>query len=457
MRFQEGAVRRARVSNLVPPLHYDQENVQVSPEFLDHIGKALKNLRDKSNLVVKCIGYTDDVTLTGRDERIYGDLVALSKARAHRVALAVQEALKLPGTEVASDGRGAVAPLASNDTGQGRARNRRIEVQFWYDDPLQELPDEPQLCPNPDSEVVTKIYDPPWGGIAPLQLENGRALIPSDYTDALRHAMADVQGKAHVGLRVVGYTGNQRLDRRTAAVYGDDVGLSAARARRAMQSVVEQMHLLPTQAEHEGRGYVQSADVVNAGFTQGESSYVVVQVVYDESAVLDDYEGVDITRMTRELTPKSPFGLNPMHITVDGKPLDDPDRSSADVQRCTDVALDKANIQFQFDNLKSRPRLSVVASPNVVLFQQLDDETVVAQPVRFKMYANYGAFIERGEVRIFEAGQSVQSVPLDVVAVDADGFAGWQPAALPLCGSQREVTYVLRAYGKGGRFDDTSP
>jgi flagellar motor protein MotB len=131
LRFIEGAARRARVSNVVPPLHYDQENVQVSPEFVEQIKKALNNLRDKSNVVVKFIGYTDEVALTERDERIYGDLVALSKARAHRVALAVQEALKLPGTAVASDGRGVVAPLAANDTAQGRAQNRRIEVQFW--------------------------------------------------------------------------------------------------------------------------------------------------------------------------------------------------------------------------------------------------------------------------------------------------------------------------------------
>jgi len=151
------------VSNVVPPLHYDQENVQVSPEFVEQIKKALYDLRDKSNVVVKFIGYTDEVALTGRDERIYGDLVALSKARAHRVALAVQEALKLPGTAVTSDGRGVVAPLAANDSAQGRAQNRRIEVQFWYDEPLQELPDEPQFCPNPGAEVVTKVYEPPWG------------------------------------------------------------------------------------------------------------------------------------------------------------------------------------------------------------------------------------------------------------------------------------------------------
>jgi flagellar motor protein MotB len=457
LRFKEGAARRARVSNVVPPLHYDQENVQVSPEFVEQIKKALDNLQDKSNVVVKFIGYTDEVALTGRDERIYGDLVALSKARAHRVALAVQEALKLPGTAVTSDGRGVVAPLAANDTAQGRAQNRRIEVQFWYDDPLLELPDEPQLCPNPDAEVVTKVYDPPWGGIAPLQLANGRAIIPPGYTESLRRAMAELRDKSHVRLRFVGYTGNQRLDRRTAAVYGDDVGLSAARARRAMETVTDQMNLSASQAEHEGRGFVQSSDVVNAGFTQGESSYVVVQIVYDESAVLDDYEGVNITRLTHELTPQSPFGVNMMHITVDGVPIDDPGRSSADVQRCTDVALDKADIKFQFDNLKARRRLSVAAAPSVVVFQETPDEGLIAAPVRIQMYTNYGAFIARAEVRIFEAGRSPQSTPLAVVAIDPNGTAEWQPSARQLSAAGQELQYLVRAYGKDGKFDDTKP
>ena len=457
LRFKEGAARRARVSNVVLPLHYDEENVQVSPEFIEQIKKALNNLRDKSNVVVKFIGYTDEVALTGRDERIYGDLVALSKARAHRVALAVQEALKLPGTAVASDGRGAVAPLAANDSAQGRAQNRRIEVQFWYDDPLQELPDEPQMCPNPGTEVVTKVYDPPWGSIAPLQLTNGRAIIPAGYTESLRRAMADLHDKSHVRLRFVGYTGNERLDRRTAAVYGDDVGLSAARARRAKEIVTEQMHLSASQAEHEGRGFVQSRDVVNVGFTQEESSYVVVQVIYDEPAVLDDYEGVNITRLTHELTPQSPFGINTMHITVDGVPIDDPGRSSADVQRCTDVALDKADIKFQFDNLKAQRRLSVAVAPSVVVFQQTPDVGLIAAPVRFQMYTNYGAFIARAEVRIFEAGRSPQSTPLAVVAIEPNGSAEWQPSARQLSGAGQELQYLVRAYGKDGKFDDTKP
>jgi flagellar motor protein MotB len=457
LRFKEGAARRSRLSSVVPPLHYDAENVQSTPEFVEHIRKALNNLRDKSNVVVKFIGYTDQVALSERDERIYGDLVALSKARARRVALAVQDALKLPGTQIASDGRGASAPLGSNDTAQGRALNRRIEVQFWYDDPLRELPDEPQLCPNPGTEVVTRVYDPKWGTIAPLQLTNGRAIIPPGYTDSLRRAMADLHDKSHVRLRFIGYTSNERLDRRTAAVYGDDVGLSAARARRAMELVTEQMHLSAAQAEHEGRGFVQSTDVVNVGFTQGETSYVVVQVVYDEPAILDDYEGVRITPLTHELTPQNPLGVNTMHITVDGVPIDDPGRSSADVQRCTDVALDKAAIRFQFDDLKARRRLSVAVAPSVAVLQKTPDQGLIAAPVRFHMYTNYAAFIARAEVRIFEAGRSPQSTPLAVVAIDPNGSAEWQPRAQRVSAAGQELRYLVRAYSKDGKFDDTKP
>ncbi len=458
LRFKEGHARRARVKNLVPPLHYADETAGVSDAFIEHIRKALHNLRDKQNVVVKFIGYTDDVPLTGRNERIYGDHVALSKARAHRVALAVQEALNLPSAALASDGRGASLPLARNDTAQGRALNRRIEVQFWHDDPLQELPDEPQLCPDTDgAEWMTKVYDPPWGAIAPLQLESGRPIIPPGYTEQLRRALADVSDKTNARLRFVGYTGNERLDRRTAVIYGDDIGLSAARARRAMETIRQQMELAPAQAEHEGRGFVHSNDVVNAGFTQGETSHVVVQVVYDELAVLDDYEGVDITRVTRELSTKSSFGLNLMHISVDGEPIDDPDRSSADVQRCTDVALEKADIEFQFDNLAARPRLSVVASPTAVAFHPLEDGLLLGEPVRFWMYANYWYFIERAEVRIFRAEQSIGDVPLAVVGVDPGGLAEWQPVVQQFAESVRALKYVLRAYGKNGQFDDTRP
>ena len=190
---------------------------------------------------------------------------------------------------------------------------------------------------------------------------------------------------------------------------------------------------------------------MNAGFIQGKESFVRVQVVYDERLPLDNYEGVDITRLTQEIRPKSPYELNVMHITVDGKPIDDPDRSSSDIQRCTDVALDNASIHFRFDNLESRRRLGVAANPVAVAVSDADLRSVV----HFRMYSNYASFIKRAEIRIFEQQQSLQAVPLEIIAVDDAGLAEWHPTAEILAGPARELKYLLRAYDSKGNFDET--
>ena len=147
LRYIEGHERRARVQNLVAPLHYDDASPQLSPTFVAQVQRTLENLRDKQHVVAKFIGYTDNSPLAEREARIYGDHETLSKARARRVAVAIQEQLGLPAEAVDSDGHGTDRAMASNETPQGQALNRRVEVEFWYDDSLQELPNEPQLCP----------------------------------------------------------------------------------------------------------------------------------------------------------------------------------------------------------------------------------------------------------------------------------------------------------------------
>ncbi len=470
LRYVEGHARRARVQNLIAPLSFGAESIEVDSDFIERVGEGIANLENKQNVIVKFVGYTDDAPLTGRMERIYGDHAGLSKARARRVALAVQDKLGLPTSAIQSDGKGASRPLGSNQTERGRALNRRVEVEFWYDDPLQELPDEPQLCPeSAGAELVTRQYDPPWGTIPDLEFVDGEPVVPARYTDFLDRALADVADKTNPRLRFVGYTKNERLSRRTAAAYGDDIGLSASRARRAMEQIAADMQLDPGQREFEGRGYVHSSDVVNAGFIQGESSYVAVQVVYDELAVLDDYEGVDITRVTREISPQNPLGLNLMRITVDGVPIDDPKRSSSDIQRCTDVAFAGADIHFGYDNLRSSPRLSVTAKPSRIALQKIRGvETFMSpslpptysnytlvEPVLFRMYTNYSHFIDRAEVRVFENGQTIEAEPLAIVPIEKDGVAKWNPPDAVFKAPVYELAYVLRAYGTDGNFDET--
>jgi len=457
LRYKDGHSHRARIKNLVPPLHYDKGMLGVSEEFLQQVRQALENLRGKQNVVVKLTAYTDNIPLEGRDKRIYGDPIGLSKAVARRVSLAVQEDLDLPNAAIESEGKGPSGPVASNDTQQGRALNRRVEVEFWHDDPLQDLPDEPQLCPDaPGAETVTRVYESPSGGIDPILLKNGKPLIPDGYTDRLRSIMDEISDKAHVRLQFVGYTRNKRLDRRTASIYGDDIGLSMARARRAMTAVSEQMELTEGQAEFDGRGYVQSDDVVNAGFIESDTSRVEVKVVYDELIIRDDYDGVEVTPMTREVHPVNPFALNLMRITVDGKPIDDPGKCSSDVQRCTDVALEKAQIQFKHDSLKLEPRLNVTAWPRTIRYQDLADTTFVENLVHFRLYTNYHSFIERAEVRVFEDEQSVRDTPIAVIPMDADGMGQWQPEFESFSAPVQKLKYVVRVYDKKGLFDETS-
>ncbi|MEN8161592.1 MAG: OmpA family protein, partial [Myxococcota bacterium] len=456
MSYFDGHARRARIRNLIPPLRFDDESVGVPEGFVRQVERALGNLQGKANVTVKFVGFTDDAPLTGRAESIYGTHEALSKARAHRVALAVREALGLPSAAVASDGLGAAQPVGSNQTERGRAANRRIEVELWHDDALQELPEEPQACPDdPGDDWVTRVYDPPWGEIAPLRLEDGDAVVPDGYGAELARALDDVATETNARLRFVGYTGNRPLDRRTASVYGDDVGLSVARARRAMERIRGDLELTPQQAEHEGRGFVHSHDVVNAGFLQGDDSFVVVEVVYDELARRDDLDGVEITPLVREFEPENPLGLNLMRITVDGEPLDDLGRSSADVQRCTDVALDRADIRFKFDDGKAEPRLSVTARPNAVAVPARPAPGDATEAIHFRMYSNYGAFLSRAEVRVFGPGQSLQADPLGIAPVGTDGLAVWQPPVERFEGPVRELRYLLRAYGRDGQFDET--
>jgi flagellar motor protein MotB len=455
--YEDGHERRARVQNLIAPLHYDDESVEPSEDFIRGVRQALLDMSDRHDVVIRFVGYTDDAPLTGRTERIYGTQIGLASAHARRVAQAVQEALGLPPEVVESDGRGSERPLGSNATAQGRALNRRVEVEFWYDDPLQQLPDEPRICPvDGAGTLVTRVYEPAWGELDSVVFADGEFAVPPGLVGDIRRAMDEVAGRRNVRLRFVGFTANERLERRTALVYGDDIGLASSRARRVMERVGAEMELAAGQLEFEGRGFVQSDDVVNAGFIQGESSFVAIEVVYDDIAASNELDGVNITPLNQELAPQNPFGLNLMRITVDGRPIDDPERSFADIQRCTDVALENADIRFSFDNLRAEPRLSVAAEPETVAFVQAEDELVAISSVQFAMYANYSHFIESAEIRIFASEQSVRETPLEIVAINVGGVAEWTPVSERFLAPRRELKYVLRAYGADGSFDETT-
>ncbi len=454
--YKEGSARRARLQNLVKPLRTEAGQAGVPQEFIRQIRETLQNLSDKRNVVVRFVGHTDNLPLDDAEKRIYGDHVNLSKARARYVALETQSRLSLSNNEISSSGKGLKFPVASNGTEKGRSFNRRVEVEFWYDDPFEQFSEDPQACPeSAGSETITLTYDPATGPIRAIRFKQGKPVIPAGYSERLSRILKDVEDKAGVRLSFIGYTNNERLDRRTAMVYGDDIGLSTSRARRAMELVKQEMGLTDKQVEYEGHGFVHSEDVVSTGFIQFDSSRVEVRILYDELALLDDQENLEIEHINREAVALNPYALNLMRITVDGEPLYDPYKHTEDIQRCTDVALEAADIQFKFNNLQRKPRLNITAWPNTIRYQDDVNTDKEENKVHFKMYSNYGNFIERAEVRLFELKQSIRSEPLAIVPLDDNNQTTWNAEFDEVGASVKRLVYLVRVYDKDGNFDET--
>ena len=138
-------------------------------------------------------------------------------------------------------------------------------------------------------------------------------------------------------------------------------------------------------------------------------------------------EGLDVTRITRDVEVANPYALNLMRITVDGKPLDDPGKSMPDVQRCTDVALDEGPHPVQvrqprpqaaaerdgvarFDSLPGRPR------------HRSDRRSGPVQGL-FELPCLHR---QRAKCASSTRHKSVRDEPLAVVPVDKDGDAQWR-------------------------------
>ena len=57
----------------------------------------------------------------------------------------LQKALLLPPDAVSYEWAGDTKPIASNATAKGRALNRRVEVEVWYDEPAVHVAEEEVL------------------------------------------------------------------------------------------------------------------------------------------------------------------------------------------------------------------------------------------------------------------------------------------------------------------------
>lgn len=104
-------------------------------EVLKKVGEALKSYDNK---IIRVVGYTDNVPISKAIQNIYPTNWELSVARATNVVRFLQD-VGLPPERLVASGRGEYAPVAPNDTPEGRQKNRRIEIMLIDQSLAEEL------------------------------------------------------------------------------------------------------------------------------------------------------------------------------------------------------------------------------------------------------------------------------------------------------------------------------
>ncbi|BFO57935.1 MULTISPECIES: OmpA family protein [Comamonadaceae] len=92
----------------------------IQPNFAPVLDRFAEGLRNNPNAEVRIVGYTDS---TGNDS--INNPLSLDRATSTRNYLTSRG---VSGARIQVEGRGAREPVATNDTADGRARNRRVEI-----------------------------------------------------------------------------------------------------------------------------------------------------------------------------------------------------------------------------------------------------------------------------------------------------------------------------------------
>jgi len=97
----------------------------------DHLREIAQVLAKYPNYRLTIQGHTDNQPVR---DMPFPDNLALSSQRADNVLRFLMEAAKLPQKQIGSGGSADLQPIVPNDTPDGRARNRRVEIILSHED-----------------------------------------------------------------------------------------------------------------------------------------------------------------------------------------------------------------------------------------------------------------------------------------------------------------------------------
>lgn len=113
--------------NMVDSILFDSGKAEVKKGGLEILGKVVSILKGVSDKSIRIEGHTDDVQISRALAKRYPTNWELSAARAINVTRYLQDQGIEPGN-LSAVSYGEWKPVAGNDTEEGKAKNRRIEI-----------------------------------------------------------------------------------------------------------------------------------------------------------------------------------------------------------------------------------------------------------------------------------------------------------------------------------------
>ena len=101
-------------------ISFDTNSSRINSSFRQVLDQFAQGLRDNPRTQVRIVGHTDS---TGSDA--VNNPLSVERAASTRSYLADRG---VDPSRIAVEGRGSLQPIASNDSAQGRERNRRVEI-----------------------------------------------------------------------------------------------------------------------------------------------------------------------------------------------------------------------------------------------------------------------------------------------------------------------------------------
>ena len=102
-------------------IYFDTGKAEIKPESGDTLKEIGKLLQQNADLKLLVVGHTDSIGLLASN-------MDLSKRRAQAVVQALTASYGISSARLSAQGAGPLAPIASNKSEDGRAKNRRVEL-----------------------------------------------------------------------------------------------------------------------------------------------------------------------------------------------------------------------------------------------------------------------------------------------------------------------------------------